>query len=231
MRSAGGVLRERPQRTMPSITTMPMPGRSPSATDSSSVLPAVCCARSMNTKSAGLPFSISPASSLRTRAVLPVAMQNTVSGATPPKLARNAMVRRMPSGCTPEPAGASVPMMTSCVRFNSIAVFSAVMAAFSLPLCTISMAPLACSQSWQMWPVASAVWPPLMWLTTSGLASSTTSWLMRLEPGIDGPPVWMMVCSPCLRHQATCLAASEPVFTVPSPISPIMVMPARAISA
>ena len=44
-RSAGGVLRLRPQRTMPSIITMPMPGMSPSCTLSSSVLPGACAGR------------------------------------------------------------------------------------------------------------------------------------------------------------------------------------------
>ena len=83
---AGGVLRLRWQRTMPSITTMPTPGISPSATLSSSDLPAVCCARSRNTKSAARPGSINPQSSLRSRAVLPVAKQNTCSGARPPRL-------------------------------------------------------------------------------------------------------------------------------------------------
>ena len=54
---AGGVLRERPQRTTPSMMTMLMPGRSPKRTLSRSVFPAVCCARSMITKSAARPGS------------------------------------------------------------------------------------------------------------------------------------------------------------------------------
>ena len=53
-------MRDRPQRTTPSIITMPMPGRSPSAMDSSIVLPEVCWALSRNTKSAGLPFCDQP---------------------------------------------------------------------------------------------------------------------------------------------------------------------------
>ena len=40
--SAGGVLRLRCERTMPSMTVMPTPGRSPSCTLSRSVLPAEC---------------------------------------------------------------------------------------------------------------------------------------------------------------------------------------------
>jgi hypothetical protein len=39
---AGGVLRLRPQRTMPSIIAMPPPEMSPSCTRSTSVAPAVC---------------------------------------------------------------------------------------------------------------------------------------------------------------------------------------------
>ena len=47
-----------------------------------------------------------------TRAVLPVARQTTVSGAIPPSDARWAMSRRIPSGTTPVPDGASLPRMT-----------------------------------------------------------------------------------------------------------------------
>ena len=42
---AGGVLRLRPQRTRPSIITMPMPGMSPSWMLCSKLRPAVCWAR------------------------------------------------------------------------------------------------------------------------------------------------------------------------------------------
>ena len=46
---AGGVLRLRWVRTMPSMMVMPMPGRSPSATLCKMSLPAECCALSMMT--------------------------------------------------------------------------------------------------------------------------------------------------------------------------------------
>ena len=88
---AGGVLRERPQRTTPSMITMLMPGRSPSRTLSSSVLPAVCWARSMITRSAARPGSIRPQSSARRRAVLPVAKQNAVSASISPRLLSSAI--------------------------------------------------------------------------------------------------------------------------------------------
>jgi ApbE superfamily uncharacterized protein (UPF0280 family) len=76
---AGGVLRLRPQRTMPSIITMPTPGMSPSCTLSSRPGAGECWARSIKTKSASRPTSISPQLSLRIFAVLPVAKQNTNS--------------------------------------------------------------------------------------------------------------------------------------------------------
>src|SRR5699024_11426095 len=45
----------------------------------------------------------------RIRAVLPVAKQNAISAGTSPSEDSSDTMRRMPSGCTPEPAGASVP--------------------------------------------------------------------------------------------------------------------------
>ena len=93
MSVAGGVLRLRPQRTRPSIMTMPMPGMSPSCTLSSRSLPAVCWALSMNTKSAARPTSIRPQFRPRMRAVLPVAKQNTSSGGMLPRLDSSAIMR------------------------------------------------------------------------------------------------------------------------------------------
>jgi hypothetical protein len=72
----------------------------------------------------------------------------------------------------------------------------------------------------------SAVWPPLMWPTTSVSASSTTSLSMRPEPGIDGPPVWMVLWMPYFRAQATMRRAVGPSFTPPKPTSPSSVTPA-----
>ena len=70
-----------------------------------------------------------------------------------------------------------------------------------------------------------------MWPTTSGSASSTTSPLIALEPAIDGPPVWMVTVMPCFFAHRTIGAASLPVLTEPSPISPTSLTPAFAISA
>ena len=72
--------------------------------------------------------------------------------------------------------------------------------------------------------------PPLMWPTTSGLASSTTSALIGLLPAIDGPPVWIVTVMPCAFAHRTIGAASLPVFTEPRPISPTRRTPAAAIS-
>src|SRR6516162_3417148 len=159
---AGGVLRLRWVRTMPSMMVMPTPGRSPSRTLSSSVLPAECCALSMMTKSAARPISTRPQSSCRIRAVLPVAKQNAISAGSSPSEDSIETMRRMPSGCTPEPAGASVPRMTRCRSPISRAVRSVNSAERSLPLCTSSSPRLQPSQMQRIWSSGSAVWPPLM---------------------------------------------------------------------
>ena len=80
---------------------------------------------------------------------------------------------------------------------------TAAIATRSLPLCTISMARLQRSHSSHTCASGSAVWPPLMWPMMSASASSTTSLSISPEPGIDGPPVWMVLWMPCLRAQAT----------------------------
>jgi hypothetical protein len=54
---------------------------------------------------------------------------------------------------------------------------------------------------------------------------------MALEPAMDGPPVWMVTVMPCCLAQRTIGAASWPVLTEPSPISPTIFTPAAAISA
>ena len=142
------------------------------------------------------------------RAVLPVAKQNTSSAGMSAKLDSSAIMRSMPSGCTPEPAGPSVPRMTRCGHFSSMAARAAWMAIFSLPLCTSSIARDDFSHSSHTCFQGSEVWPPLMWPITSASASSTTSLSIRPEPGMDGPPVWMVLWMPCLRAQATICWAS-----------------------
>jgi hypothetical protein len=66
----------------------------------------------MNTKSAARPTSMMPQSSLRMRAVLPVARQIACSAGRSPSDDSIDTMRAMPRGCTPEPAGASVPRIT-----------------------------------------------------------------------------------------------------------------------
>src|ERR1700730_16266172 len=51
---------------------------------------------------------------------------------------------------------------------------------------------------------------------------------IKLEPGMDGPPVWMVLCIPCLRAHATICFAVGPSFTLPSPTSPSNFTPASA---
>src|SRR6266481_6156463 len=60
----------------------------------------------------------------------------------------------------------------------------------------------------RIWSSGRAVWPPLMWPITSVSASSTTSLSIRPEPGIDGPPVWMVLWMPYLRAHPTILHAA-----------------------
>ena len=101
----------------------------------------------------------------------------------------------------------------------------------SLPLCTISSARGLFSHSVQTALYESEVWPPLTWPITSASASSTTCSSISPEPGIEGPPVWIVLCIPCLRAHATIRAASSPALTEPSPTSPSSFTPAAAISA
>ena len=48
---------------------------------------------------------------------------------------------------------------------------------------------------------------------------------MGLEPAMDGPPVWMVTVMPCFLAHLTIGAASLPVRTEPSPISPTRLDP------
>ena len=105
-------------------------------------------------------------------------------------------MRRIPSGTTPVPDGASLPRITRSSAPVSRASPIAWSAARPLPQWTISIAiPLATSCS--MSASGRAVVPPLMWPTMSGRASSTTSARIALEPAIDGPPVWNVDTMPC----------------------------------
>ena len=195
---------------------MPTPGRSPIASAPSAVSATEPCGASTSAMSASRPTAIVPVSSRWTRAVLPVARQTASSGVMPPSDARWAIVRRIPSGTTPVPDGASLPRITRPRAPASRASPIACSAARPLPQWTISIAiPLATSCS--MSASGSAVVPPLMWPTMSGRASSTTSARMALDPAIDGPPVWNVETMPCCRAQASIGAACAPVFTEPRP--------------
>src|SRR6058998_2080196 len=143
----------------------------------------------------------------------------------PPRAASSASVRSTPSGMTPVPEGASLPMMIRCVARAAVATRSVWSAVFTFPHWTISTA-MSVATSRSISAGASEVVPPLMWPTTSGLASRTTSASMGLEPAIEGPPVWIVTVIPCALAQRTIGAASLPVLTEPSPISPTSVTPA-----
>src|ERR1700730_5258186 len=105
-----------------------------SCTLSRMFFPGECCALSMMTKSAERPISMRPQSSARMRAVLPVARQNAISAGNSPSDDSNDTIRRIPSGCTPESAGASVPNMTRLRSPISRAVRNVNSAERSLPL-------------------------------------------------------------------------------------------------
>src|SRR5438445_667791 len=98
------------------------------------------------------------------------------------------------------------------------------------PHCTISSA-MSVATSRSISAGVMDVVPPLMWPTTSGAVSSTTSALIGLLPAIEGPPVWMVTVMPWARAQQTIGAAALSVFTEPRPISPTRRTPAAAISA
>ena len=129
----------------------------------------------MKTKSAARPTSTRPQLRLRRRAVLPVAKQNTTSAGMSAIDEISDTMRRMPSGCTPEPAGPSVPRITRCGHLSSMAARAAPMATRSLPLCTISIPRVLCSHRSHTCLSGSEVWPPLMWPMMSASASSTVS--------------------------------------------------------
>ena len=144
---AGGVLRLRSTLTSPSTTTIPIPGKSPNWMLASKFFPAECWALSISTKVAGRPGATSPPSSLRIFAVFPVAKQKATSAGISPNAANIEIIRKIPRGCTPDPAGESVPRITRSSCFNSFAVRSVSNEALSFPLCTISSARVDFSQS------------------------------------------------------------------------------------
>src|SRR5436309_3229211 len=110
---------------------------------------------------------------------------------------------------TPVPEGASLPTMIRCVARAAVATRSVWSAVFTFPHWTISTA-MSVATSRSISAGASEVVPPLMWPTTSGLASRTTSASMGLEPAIEGPPVWIVTVIPCALAQRTIGAAAEP---------------------
>ena len=139
-RPAGAVFRLRPMSGAPSTRTIEIPNRSPLASAPSAVSATEPTGASTMHRSAARPGAMMPVSSPWTRAVLPVARQTTVSGATPPREARCAIRRRIPSGTTPVPDGASLPRITRSSASASAAAPSATRAVRPLPQWTSSRA-------------------------------------------------------------------------------------------
>ena len=122
------------------------------------------------------------------RAVLPVAKQNTSSAGMLARLDSSAIIRRMPSGCTPEPAGPSVPRITRCGHLSSQRRLRRRDRDASRCRCARSRSRAHCVRTARTRALpGSAVWPPLMWPMMSASASSTTSLSIRPEPGMRGP--------------------------------------------
>ena len=187
-RAAGGVLRLRPIRICPSMSTMEIPKRSPARSASSAVPPTEPIGASTTQQSASRPGrDLAHRQPVDARGIAGRHAM-AISGATPPSEARCAMTRRMPSGTTPVPDGASLPMMIRWRARASVARASVWSAVLPLPQWTISSAMLVATSESISRSLMEVV-PPLMWPTTWGSASSTTSALMGLEPAMDGPPV------------------------------------------
>ena len=134
------------ERTIPSMTVMPMPGRSPKPRRS----PATSCRRSAgrDRETRNRPRGRPRSGRNRARAVARYCRSQSRTPFRPaPRRATDssAIIRKIPSGCTPEPAGASVPRITRSSCLSSLAVRSVNSAARSLPLCTSSRPRLHCS--------------------------------------------------------------------------------------
>ena len=106
---------------------------------SSTVFPGECCALSIITKVAARPGWINPQSRLRIRAVFPVAKHTATSAGTSASDDSIEIILKIPSGCTPDPAGESVPRITVpplCIIETSVSS-----SARKLANCTLASAP------------------------------------------------------------------------------------------
>ena len=197
--------------------------------------PAGTARRSMKTKSAGLPGAIKPAVELADLRGIAGRERDRFAGLEAAE-AREEHERAQDAErrCTPGPPAR--PCRGSPCRMNAEALgrlASAMRAARSLPLWTISIAPRPCSRKRANAALlGSAVCPPLMWLITSRSASSTiiaadqVRARDRRAAGVDDRSRCRAVARPF-----DMFFASGPVFMVPSPISPMRFTPASASSA
>ena len=140
----------------------------------------------MKAKSAARPTSISPQSSERIRAVLPVPKQKAISAGTSPSDDSMEIMRRMPSGCTPEP-GRPVGAEDDALQLPHLArrAHRVERGALVAVVDDLEPAPAALADAADL-AVRQAVWPPLTWPTTSVSASSTTAASIRPGAGDRG---------------------------------------------
>ena len=103
------------------------------------------------------------------------------------------IIRRIPRGCTPDPAENPSPGITRCICFNSFAVLSASNATRSFPLCWNNLQRPAASdrlaQQFDRPEGHEAVARHSRARLRPASVSSTISLSIKLDPGIDGPPV------------------------------------------
>ena len=162
-----------------------------------------------------------------TRAVLPVASATAVSGATPPSDARWAIEPQ-----DPERHDARSPTARRCrgsrgrARRASRRGPSAWSAARHVAAVDDLDRHAGSPTSASMSASGSDVVPPLMWPTMSGAPRGRRPRRSRSSPRSTGRRCGTSTIIPCVRAQATIGAASAPVLTEPSPISPMSVTPA-----
>ena len=156
-----------------------------------------------------------------------------LSGATPPSDARWAIERRMPSGTTPVPDGASLPRMT---RSSAPArPRPAERRAARSGRCRNGRSRAPCRRPptrRSMSASDSDVVPPLMCADDVRVAPrGPRPRRSRSSRRSTGRRCGYVETMPSARAQATIGAALRPVLTDPSPISPMRLTPAAAISA
>src|SRR5206468_1509749 len=234
-RLARGVLRLRPTRTSPSMTTAEIPGISPRASACSASGASDAAGASHTTRSAGWPMtSVAAAASRKARALLPVARAITVSGARSPSEASSHTLLSTPIGITPVPVGVSLATHTRNSAPASRASRKMKSADLRLPACT-SCSAMSVSRTIVRSPSSSSeVVPPLTWPQTSGRRCNNTSCVIGLEPGIELPPLCDITHRPCFCARRTSGSPSRGCVYAPKPYlawrTPCLVISAKSAS-